>query len=338
VSEATIRIAKDDGVVEIRPKNGNGFEIALLPNNSELYVPRRTCETTLPLELIRYWLDRSELAWFCDAISRHEDQTSVPGALKRQLFAYFPPEYYAGKRMLDFGCGTGASTFALARMLPQTQLVGIELDAERIETANRIKSCRGLSNVEFQCSPAGDQLPPGTRDFDFVMLSAVYEHLLPGERQTLMPLLWQAMKPGGVILVNQTPYRYSPYEAHSTGLWFINYLPDKAEHWVVRHFAGRNRNINKSRDWNVHLRGGLRGGTEKSIIRNLTGGRMRSARVLQPQQNGLRDRADFWLSCTNPRRYRSLKKAIAAFFRFSDLTWGTVPGLNLEVVIQKVAA
>lgn len=220
-------------------------------------------------------------------------------------------------------------------MLPQTEIVGAELDAKRIEIADSINRHLALPNLAFRCSPSGDRLPDGIGMFDFVMLSAVYEHLLPPERKTIMPLLWSVLKPGGVLFLNQTPYRYSPLEAHSTGLWFINYLPDRVTHWTVRHFAGRNPNINQSKDWNVHLRGGLRGGTEGEIVRNLTRGDTSSARILQPHENGLKDRADFWLACTNHRRYRRLKQGIATFFRLTDSMLGTIPAINLEVAIQK---
>jgi hypothetical protein len=77
----------------------------------------------------------------------------------------------------------------------------------------------------------GDQLPAQIGQFDFVMLSAVYEHLLPGERTVVMPLLWSVMKEGAAIFINQTPYRYFPFEHHSTGLWLINYVPDGMAHW-----------------------------------------------------------------------------------------------------------
>jgi 2-polyprenyl-3-methyl-5-hydroxy-6-metoxy-1,4-benzoquinol methylase len=283
--------------------------------------------------MVKFLLQRSDFAWLCDNLARHDD--SVPGVLKQQIFSYFTQDDLSGKRLLDFGCGSGASTIAIAKMLPQTQIVGVELSADRIDTANRIKSFRSIRNVDFLCSPSGDELPPEVGKFDFVMLSAVYEHLLPHEREIVMPLIWSVMKPGAVILINQTPYRYSPYEAHSTGLWFINYLPDKLTHFVVRHFAGRNPRINKSPDWNVHLRGGLRGATEREIIRNLTGGCFANASVLQPSQNGVRDRADLWLSSTS-RRHGALKRMIATGFRFSDRVCGTIPGLNLEVVIQRL--
>lgn len=334
MNAAEIHIERNEGIVNIQKQNdGCELLVTLLPRNPNLYIPRRSCKTTFSLEMVEFLLQRSDFAWLCDNLARHDG--SIPGVLRHQLFSYFSPDDLVGRRMLDFGCGNGASTLALAQMLPQTQVVGIELDANRIETANRIKSFRGADNVEFLCSPSGDQLPQDAGQFDFVMLSAVYEHLLPQERKTLMPLIWSAMNVGAAILINQTPYRYAPYEAHSTGLWFINYFPQKITHFLVRHLAGRNPRINKSTDWNVHLRGGLRGGTEREVIRNLTSGDVSAARVLQPRCNDRRDRADLWLSSTSPR-HRALKKLISSGFRLSDRLWGTIPSLNLEVVIQKV--
>jgi 2-polyprenyl-3-methyl-5-hydroxy-6-metoxy-1,4-benzoquinol methylase len=336
VSETEIQIAREEGIVRIRRERvDEPFEVTLLPSRPDLYVPRRSCKTTFSVEMIQYLLDRSNFAWLCDNIARHEDPASVPGALRRQLFSYFRQEDFVGRRLLDFGCGNGASSFAMARMLPQTEITGVELDAERIDTASRIKDFRGIQNISFLCSPSGESLPSGVGKFDFVMLSAVFEHLLPQERKTVMPLIWSVMKPGAAIFVNQTPYRYSLCEAHSTGLWLINYMPNKLAHFTVRHFARRNPAINKSRDWNTHLRGGLRGGTEKEIVGSLTGGDPSAALVLKPQHNGIRDRADLWLSSTNPNRFRSMKKLIARGFRLTDHVLGTIPALNLEVVIQK---
>jgi SAM-dependent methyltransferase len=337
VNQSEIRIEREEGTVSIREgARDEPTEVTLLPKNADLYIPRKSCKTTFSVEMIQHLLDQSNFAWLCDTISRYEDPVSVPGVLKRQLFSYFPQDAFIGKRLLDFGCGHGASSLALAKMLPQTEIIGVELDAERIATANRVKEFREVHNVSFLCSPSGDSLPPGLGQFDFVMLSAVYEHLLPNERRIVMPLLWSAMKPGATIFINQTPYRYSPYEAHSTGLWFVNYMPGSLAHFTVRHLAGRNLQINKSRDWSVHLRGGLRGGTEKGMIRDLTSGDPSSARMLQPRQNGIRDRADLWLSSTSPRRFRAVKRLIASGFRLTDRLWGTIPGLNVEVVVQKL--
>jgi cyclopropane fatty-acyl-phospholipid synthase-like methyltransferase len=293
--------------------------------------PRASCETAFPRELIERLLLTTGSEWICDAIARHEDPAYVQQVLRRQLFAYFPPDAFVGKRLLDFGCGNGASTMFIAASLPRTEVIGVELDASRIAEANLILAHRGLKNAQFVQSPSGDSLPSDVAMFDFVMLSAVFEHLLPQERTTVLPVVWSHVRPGGSVFVNQTPYRWHPYEHHSTGLWGINYLPRRAAHWLARR-AGRGT---RSQSWEKMLRGGIRGATERSIRAAFTSGRLADAEVLQPRYDGVRDRADYWLSCTSPR-HRWLKRLIASAFRLSDRVLGTIPSTNVDVVLRKI--
>ena len=301
----------------------------------------KCCETEFSAPVIEYLLGRIGCSSLADVINRFEDK-GVPATLKSQLFSYFSPEEFRGKRLLDFGCGKGASTFGIAKLLPETEVLGIELVPENIEIAQKIASLQGVGNARFLCSPSGDRLPDGIGQFDYVMLCAVYEHLLPRERQTLMPLLWSAMKEGAAIFINQTPYRYFPLEQHSTGLWFINYLPDSWAHFAARKFAKYDpakydRAIQTSPLWEDHLRGGIRGATEWEIIRNLTRASSSKARILQPRAECARDRADYWFRKTGQKRFRFLKKAVASTFRITDKFLGTVPSMNVDVVIQKKA-
>ncbi len=320
-----------EGSVEILPLPNGRFKVTLKPVDSNSFLPRTTCETSLPPNVIASFLKVS-FAWLCDSLARHDDPEYLKGTLSRQLLAYFDPSDFRGKRLLDFGCGSGASTVCIASMFPETEVVGVELERVSIELARQVLAVRNLSNVQFLVSPDPNNLPQGIGSFDFVMLSAVYEHLLPAERRRLMPLIWSAMSYGGVLLVNQTPYRYFPYEHHSTGLWFINYLPDAMSLFLARRLSKMNPQVNKSPDWSVHLRGGIRGGTEMEICRNLGVATAGRPTIIQPKN---RDRAAYWLSCTNPKRYRLLKQSIAAAFRLTDKLWGTVPSMNLDVVIRK---
>lgn len=246
--------------------------------------------------------------------------------------AALDPSAFAGKRLLDFGCGSGASTFWTAELLPDTELVGVELNPGGVDRARQILAVSKLLNVKFFLSPDPNNLPPEIGKFDFIMLSAVYEHLLPEERRRVMPLLWSALKDDGVLFINQTPHRYFPYEHHSTGLWFINYLPDRLTHFLARKFSKKDPGINHSLDWNIHLRGGIRGGTEAEILRNLRLDGSGKPTIIQPNSQ---DRADYWLSCTNRERHLRLKRLVAALFRLTDKYLGTVPSINVDVVIRK---
>jgi SAM-dependent methyltransferase len=320
-----------DGSVEIFARPNGRLLVTLKPSNPDIFIPRAECETSLPLDVISAFLEIS-FAWLCDSLARHEDPEYVAAVLRSQTLAYFDKSTFRGKRILDFGCGSGASTLCLGALFPETEVIGVELSARSVELARRVLAARPLPNVRFLLSPDPNSLPPDIGSFDFVMLSAVYEHLLPDERLRVMPLLWSSLHYGGVLFVNQTPYRYFPYEHHSTGLWLVNYLPDRMTHQLARKFSRMNPDVNHSPDWTVHLRGGIRGGSEAEIIRNLRLANAGKPTILQPTSQ---DRAAYWFASTNPRRLRLLKRCVAALFRVTDKLWGTVPSVNLDVVIRK---
>src|SRR5581483_7814271 len=183
--------------------------------------------------------------------------------------AYCDPVEFVNKRILDFGCGYGASSVALAKLFPESQVVGVDLREDRIRLASACAEHHGLGNVKFSVAPSGSELPSDAGQFDFVYLFAVYEHLLPTERPVIMKLLWSVLKPGGTLFIDATPHRYFPVDLHSTNLPLINYLPDRLAHYAARKFARVGPQINKSPLWEDHLRGGLRGATEKQILRNI---------------------------------------------------------------------
>lgn len=267
---------------------------------------------------------------YSDLLSRLDPNGQVARILTTQVSAYVDPESLAGRRLLDFGCGAGASSFALARLLPRTEIIGVELNAEKVRIGRLLNSKNGFSNLRFLACPAGDRLPAALGTFDVIMLSAVYEHLLPEERPVVLPLLWSALTRGGIIFINQTPHRWFPKEHHTTNLWGVNYLPDALAARMTR-FSGRDL---RNDDWPTLLRKGIRGGTERSIFRELTGGRARDARILQPIH--YRDRADYWLQHTSAR-YRPLKRVLASGFRLSEQLFGTIPTTHVDVAIQKTS-
>ena len=310
--------------------------IELVPRQPDVFVARRDCETTYSIELIAQVLSVIGFNWLCDSISRDEDYDGVQKNLEAAIFSFVPKEKFRGRRLLDFGCGSGASTAILGRLLPETEIVGVELEAKLLALAEARARHHHLSNVQFRASPCGTALPEGLADFDFITFSAVYEHLLPREREELMPRIWATLAPGGVLFINQTPHRYFPIDLHSTGLPLINYLPNRLAHGP-RSAALRPSRINKSPHWEDHLRGGIRGGTDAQIIRHLCRHSSAEPILLQPAVDGLRDRVDLWFHGLDPSHYRKSKRALKVVLKLIYRLFGTVLSPNLTLAVQKPA-
>ena len=173
---------------------------------------RREWETHYPEWLIESILELKGPAFVCDEIARDESPEYTAVALKRMLLAYLEERQFERASILDFGCGAGAGTVSLSRSFPHARIVGVELRARSVEVARSRCRFYGLKNVEFLVSPSGSELPRDIGTFDFVVLSGVFEHLLPAERTAVMPMLWNALAPGGTLFIHETPNRHFPLE------------------------------------------------------------------------------------------------------------------------------
>ena len=301
----------------------------------DFFVSRRSCETDYSPELIRLIFSIKGAGYLCDEICRDIDPEYVRRDLEHDLTAYFVKEDFANKRILDFGCGSGASSMILARMFPTARIVGVELEEKLLDIARaRVAFYQGTKG-ELYRSRSGNELPANIGEFDFVILSAVYEHLLPRERETVMPLIWSAIKPDGFLFLNMTPHRYFPIEHHTTGVPLLNYLPPSLALSVGRRFSKR---IDKTEPWETMLRRGIRGSTEHEILRILSKADKHHAVLLEPTQNGLRDRIDLWYSALNQQKAVLVNKSIKALMKSLRLATGIVLVPNLSLVIKKQAS
>ncbi len=293
-------------------------------------MPIRTCETSYPVGLIDNLLAIKGPAYLCDEILRDESPNYVQQSLKYDMLGYLEDEAFRNKRLLDFGCGSGASTMILARMFPHTEIVGIELDAKLLSIAKLRATHYGCNNIQLIVSPNPESLPLNIGYFDYVVLSAVYEHLLPNERETVLPQIWSILKPGGILFLNQTPYRFFPIEMHTTsGLPFINYLPDKLTQYYAQHFSRRKL---KNQCWEELLRNGIRGGSIKEILSILSRSPATPV-LLNPSRFGMNNRIDLWYIQTDKVRFAVIKRwfllSVKLLKRLTGVT--IVPCLSLAI-------
>jgi len=288
------------------------------------FSPALQCETNYPTELISLILEIKGPAWLCDEIARDEDPDYVLKHLETEMRAFFKFEDFAGKRIVDFGCGSGASTMCLARLFPESEIVGVELESELLKIARGRLGYYGFKNVRFLQSPSGTELPEEIGTFDLIVLSAVYEHLLPDERSNVLPKLWSILNDEGILFLDQTPHRYFPLELHTTSLPLINYLPDGLTLKAARRFS---RRVSSDESWESLLRAGIRGATVGEIGKQLGDG----SELLAPTMSGLRDRVDLWYATTKPENRPTLKRIAKLILKGLNSATGIalVPELTL---------
>lgn len=310
---------------------GGGWRRVSYSGDSE--TPEQVWETRYPSGLIELIGKAKGLEYVCDEIRRDEDPTYVQKHLRLTLLGHLDERAFTGGRLLDFGCGCGSSTVNLARMFEGTEIVGVELVPEFVEIARQRAEFYGLENLTFELSPGGDSLPADLGEFDFVLLSAVFEHMLPAERTLLLPAIWSHLGLTGVLFINQLPHRYSPVEGHTTGLPLINFLPERAAHALSTRFSPR---VEPGASWETLLRAGIRGGSVGEVLEILESDGSSAPRLLEPTRLGLSDRVDLWFELSAGTRLRVVKRAIwvalKALRRISKRTF--VP--DLAIAIEKL--
>jgi SAM-dependent methyltransferase len=246
-----------------------------------------------------------------------------------ERFVHLPRD--GAYRFLDFGCGDGHSIEALLDVYPQARFFGAEYEPG---TLSRCLARLGSNPRVTILQTKGPQSLAGIEtDFDVVQLNAVFEHMLPDERQTLMPDLWRRIKTGGYLVLTETPWRWFPIETHSTSRPLVNYMPDRLALFTMRHFSKGGR-FSHIRTWDEALRDGLRGATVREIVASL-GAAPGAARIVQSSAPDARDMLDVWW-------HGECRKTRQKQFAYSVLSgWRAVTGMVISpwinLVVQKVA-
>jgi ubiquinone/menaquinone biosynthesis C-methylase UbiE len=324
-----------DAVVRIKEVDSATRRIRVEMRDPSIFSPRTQWLTRYSLDLIEAVLEVKGPAYLCDEIARDEDPAYVESDLLASLFAYVDKEAMGGKTLLDFGCGSGASTMVVARTLPNCHIVGVELDERVLALARRRAKYYGFSNLTLLQSPAPDALPERVGSVDFVLLSAVYEHLLPSERPKLLRQMWRRLNPGGVLFVNQTPDRRFPIETHTTGLPFINYLPDSVAFYLARKFSKRGLG---EETWESLLRAGIRGATPAELRRILSESGC-SPELLNPISASFKRQSDIWYHSAKQRlslRYDGLRRRTVLAVMQCILWTGIPVAPYISLALKKV--
>ncbi len=143
---------------------------------------------------------------------------------------------YAGKRVLDFGCGRGADAVAAA-LAGASEVVGIDVQAHHIESARALAERFGVSHICRFIDARSDRAAYAALDggFDVVFTIDSFEHyddpvFILGEMDRLLA-------PSGTLVISFGPPWKHPFGAHLTGwikLPWIHFFFDEPTVLAVR--------------------------------------------------------------------------------------------------------
>jgi len=105
----------------------------------------------------------------------------------------------AGAKVLDVGCGTGASALPAAQAVSKNGLVvGVDLAARLLDRARAKASAAGLDNVEFRVA---DMTALNYPDANFDAVVSVFSVFFVPDMERLVRELWRMVRPGGKLAV-----------------------------------------------------------------------------------------------------------------------------------------
>ena len=127
-----------------------------------------------------------------------------------------------GKRVLDFGCGSGFSAAGIALLGGADLVVGVDINPESRNCRTFLQDAFGLddlpANLRFE------EIRPGQTTsfdgFDCVFSWSVFEHVDERIFADVLNAIVEKMRPGGLFYVQIAPLYFSPEGGH---LWAIGY-------------------------------------------------------------------------------------------------------------------
>lgn len=131
---------------------------------------------------------------------------------KRRIVRLIPPD---SRRVADLACGTGISTLAIARQLPDCHVVGVELRDEYLSIAREKMRRQGIGNVELVLSRAEDY--HCTEPFDCIASSYLAKY---ADLPRLVDNAWHMLAPDGLFLAHDFTYPPKPHLVRMWRLYF----------------------------------------------------------------------------------------------------------------------
>jgi SAM-dependent methyltransferase len=110
-----------------------------------------------------------------------------------------------GCRMLELGCGNGASLLAYGYALPGSEFVGIDLAARPVGIGNAKIEALGLRNVTLHCADVMD-VDESYGQFDFIFAHGLFSWVPGPVRERVLEVCRSLLAPNGVAYLSYNAY------------------------------------------------------------------------------------------------------------------------------------
>jgi len=131
----------------------------------------------------------------------HPDRLAVIGS-----FFGMTPKPAENCRVLELGCGTGASLLSFALDLKESEFYGVDLSQREIEIGNEIKDFVGLSNLQLI---HGDVMKIGPDElgvFDYIVAHGLYSWVPDPVRARILDICREMLAPQGIAFISYNAY------------------------------------------------------------------------------------------------------------------------------------
>ena len=120
-------------------------------------------------------------------------------------------------RILDAGCGAGREVCRMSQLVPDGEVVGIDLAAGMVNAAFMAARAKGFDNTAFFQSDVGDLPKAFHGKFDLVYSSLAHHHYPDPPAATAQ--IFQALRPGGYYMVVDAGPEWFVKSSSDLALW-----------------------------------------------------------------------------------------------------------------------
>jgi ubiquinone/menaquinone biosynthesis C-methylase UbiE len=274
-------------------------------------------ETTYSEALLRLIARNKGIDYLKDEIDRDFEPGYLFEPMRRLITRYVDVTRIGACHVLDYGCGSAASTVNLARILPQARIAGIDIAPGLVEIGRaRVREFGLQDRIELHVVEPNTPLPFEPARFDLVMADGVFEHIDPRARSSCFGEVWRVMRPGGHLFVRETPNRFFPYDGHTSRLPFVHWLPLWLAGPLVRALSPRGLS-DRSNSTLVEV--GLIGLTYYEVLRHIRAAGGQPEDLTRTNRHCVEDFFLFWIRKEPRVSRRAIKLVVHAAFHVLEL-------------------